>query len=68
MNRQQHIKYIVKTINLLSLEGKYIVAKILLFKEIDIKQSNNGVYCLLDKIDDTTMHEVYNFIYARLKP
>ena len=47
-------KFIIDNINILSLENKQTVAKILLFKDIDLQQSNNGAYCFIDKIDERT--------------
>ena len=62
MTRKVKCKFIVSNINKLSFDTKNTVVKMLLFRDIDVKQSNNGVYCLLDNIDDDMLDIIYNFI------
>ena len=52
-------QYIIKNINLLSIEEKYTVCKILIFRDVLLLQSNNGVYTFIDNIDEHTLNELY---------
>ena len=65
MNRKTCSEFILKNINNLSLNDKYTIAKILMFREFDLKQSNNGAYIRLDRIDDCTLCDIYDFIKYR---
>ena len=65
MNRKTCSDFIVKHINLLSLNDKYTIARILMFRECDLKQSNNGAYILLDRIDDRALRDIYEFVRSR---
>ena len=65
MNRKTCSDFIVKHISLLSLNDKHTIARILMFRECDLKQSNNGAYILLDHIDDRTLHDIYEFVKSR---
>ena len=62
MNRKTCSKFVLKHINLLSLNNKYTIAKILMFREFDLKQTNNGAYITVDQIDDRTLYDIYDFI------
>ena len=66
MTRKVKYKYIVNNINQLSYDHKYTIVKMLLFRNIDVKQSNNGAYCMLDNIDDDMLDIIYNFIKLKL--
>lgn len=57
--------FIVKHINLVSLNDKYTIARILMFRECALKQNNNGAYILLDHIDDSTLRDIYEFLKSR---
>lgn len=59
-------QYIAKHINILNIEDRYTVAKILLFRDCKLLQSNNGAYIHLQDIDEETMEEVYNFLKTKL--
>ena len=51
-------QYIAKNINSLSLSDRYIVAKILYFKDYNLIQSNNGVYIHLKDIEEETINHI----------
>ena len=59
-------QYIIKHINLLSIEERYTVCKILMFRNIPLQQSNNGVYVFIHNIDENTLNEVYIFLKTKL--
>jgi len=59
-------QYIAKHINILNIDDRYTVAKILLFRDCKLLQSNNGAYIHLQDIDEETMEEVYNFLKTKL--
>ena len=59
-------QYIIKNINLLSIEERYTVCKILIFRDVPLQQSNNGVYAFTHNIDENTLNEVYIFLKTRL--
>ena len=65
MNRKTCSEFILKNINNLSLNDKHAIARILMFRECDLKQSNNGAYIRLDRIDDRTLCDIYDFIKYR---
>ncbi len=65
MNRKTCSEFILKNINNLSLNDKHAIARILMFRECDLKQSNNGAYIMLDRIDDRTLCDIYDFIKYR---
>ena len=59
-------QYIINNINLLSIEERYSVSKILNFRDVPLKQSNNGVYTFIKDIDENTLNEVYIFLKTKL--
>jgi hypothetical protein len=59
-------QYIAKHINILNIDDRYTVAKILLFRDCKLLQSNNGAYIHLKDIDEETMEEIYNFLKTKL--
>jgi hypothetical protein len=59
-------QYIAKQINNVNIDDRYTVAKILLFRDCKLLQSNNGAYIYLKDIDEETMEEVYNFLKTKL--
>ena len=52
-------QYIINNINLLSIEERYTVSKILNFRDVSLTQTNNGVYTFIEDIDENTLNEVY---------
>ncbi len=59
-------QYVVKHINILNIEDRYTVAKILLFRDCKLLQSNNGAYVHLGDIDEETMEEIYKLLKTKL--
>ena len=59
-------QYVVKHINILNIEDRYTVAKILLFRDCKLLQSNNAAYIHLKDIDEETVEEIYNFLKTKL--
>jgi hypothetical protein len=59
-------QYIAKHINILNIDDRYTVAKILLFRDCKLLQSNNGAYIHLKDIDEETVEEIYNFLKTKL--
>jgi len=59
-------QYIAKQINNISIDDRYTVAKILLFRDCKLLQSNNGAYIHLKDIDEETIEEIYNFLKTKL--
>lgn len=59
-------QYIINNINLLSIEERYSVSKILNFRDVPLKQTNNGVYVFIKDIDENTLNEVYIFLKTKL--
>ena len=52
---------IAKHINMLSIENRYTVAKMLLFRDCKLLQSHSGAYIQLKDIYEITLNEIYNF-------
>ena len=59
-------QYIATHINILYIDDRYTVAKILLFRDCTLLQSNNGAYIHLGDIDEETVEEIYNFLKTKL--
>ena len=59
-------QYIAKHINNVSIDDRYTVAKILLFRDCTLVQSNNGAYIHLKYIDEETINANYNFLKSKL--
>ena len=59
-------QYIINNINLLSIEERYSVSKILNFRDVPLKQTNNGVYTFIKDIDENTLNEVYICLKTKL--
>ena len=61
------IGFIVKKINILNLTKREHITKILLAYEIDVKQTNNGVYCMIDAMSDELINTIYDYLLVNLK-
>ena len=59
-------KYIIQNINNLQIEDRCTVAKILQFRDINLKQSNNGTYIRIEYIDEKTIDYIYYFMKHKL--
>ena len=59
-------QYIINNINLLLIEERDSVSKILNFRDVPLKQTNNGVYTFIKDIDENTLNEVYIFLKTKL--
>ena len=66
-NNKFKIEFIISKINILDLHKKEHIAKILLAYEIDVKQTNNGIYCMIDTLPDELLNIVYDFLLVNLK-
>ena len=66
-NKKFKIEFIIRKINILDLHKKEHIAKILLAYEIDVKQTNNGIYCMIDTLPDELLNIVYDFLLVNLK-
>ena len=61
MNRE--IKYIADNINKLSLQERYDICKLIYFYNDDIlKQTNNGVWCHFNNLDNELILKVYESV------
>ena len=59
-------QYISKQINNISIDDRYTVAKILLFRDCKPLQSINGAYINLKDIDEEIIDFIYNFLKTKL--
>ena len=59
-------QYVIKQINNVSLDDRYTVSKILMFRDYKLIQSNNGAYIHIKEIDEETLNEIYNFLKTKL--
>ena len=60
------IKYILKHINILSMDNKYTVARILMFRGYDLRQIGNGVYIDIDSVVSNTISDIYQFMKSKV--
>ena len=61
-------QYVAKQIVNISIADRYVIAKWLLHKNLDLKQTNNGAVIHLIDIDDDTMNDIYELINSKLTP
>ena len=66
-SRERRCQFIVRKINILDLNKREHITKILLAYEVDVRQTNNGVYCLLDALSDEVIDTVYDYLLINLK-
>jgi hypothetical protein len=66
-NNKFKIDFIIRKINILDLNKREHIAKILLAYEIDVKQTNNGVYCMMDALSDELINTIYDYLLVNLK-
>ena len=60
-------EFIVRKINILNMEYKCQLCKVLLTMGVDVKQTNNGVYCFFDDMEERLIHFIYDFVKMNLK-
>ena len=59
-------KYINKYINILEINHKYDLVKLLLFQNIKFAQTCNGVYTEYNKLSNEIIDIIYNFINTHI--
>ena len=60
-------RQILKGIQTLDLDKKEHICKILLTDEVNVKQTNNGAYCLFNETSDELLDIIYQYIVTNLK-
>ena len=60
-------EFITRNVNVLDMNNKNRLCKMLLIMGIDLKQTNNGVYCFFDALEDRMLNFVYDFVKVNLK-
>ena len=60
-------EFIVRKINILNMEYKNQLCKFLLTMGVDVKQTNNGVYCFFDDMEERLVNFIYDFVKVNLK-
>ena len=61
------IEVICRKINILDLDKREHVCKILLAYEITPKQTNNGVWCKTEELSNEVIDVIYDYILLNLK-
>ena len=64
---QSEMKFILKHLNLLPLDDRYTLAKILTFKDYKLSQSNNGAYIMIKDLESTIIHDMLCFVQQTFK-
>ena len=59
-------QYIIKQINSLSQPDRETVCRIVAFRGYELRQSNNGAYIHINKIDENTLNEMSSFFKYKL--
>ena len=59
---QKKISFITKNINMVDKEKKEHICKILLTYNINLVQSNNGVYCYFCDLNNDTIDIIYHYL------
>lgn len=62
INKEYKLRYILKNINVLDINKKKHICKILLTYNVNVKQHNNGVYCEISELNN----DIINFIYDNI--
>ena len=60
-------EFIVRKVNILDMDLKNQLCKVLLTMDIDVKQTNNGVYCCFDDMEERLLNFIYDFVKVNLK-
>ena len=60
-------EFIVRKINILNMEYKSQLCKVLLTMGVDVTQTNNGVYCFFDDMEERLINFIYDFVKVNLK-
>ena len=66
MDRQDRVELIVRKINVLDICKREHVVKMLLAYEVVPKQTNNGVYCVVEQLSDEIIEVVYDYLLINL--
>ena len=67
MERQDRVELIVRKINILDMCKREHVVKMLLAYEVVPKQTDNGVYCIVEQLSDEIIEVVYDYLLINLK-
>ena len=67
MERIDKLKFIDKYINLLDIDKKEYICKILITYNIMIYQSNNGIYCNNKDLNNDIINKIYDYIKIYIK-
>ena len=59
-------QFIIKIINVLDLEHRYAISRILAFRQLSLIQNGNGAYIMIKDIDAETLDEIYVFLKNKL--
>ena len=55
-------QYFIKQINNISQADRETVCRIVAYRGYELRQSNNGAYIHINKIDENTLNEIYDFL------
>ena len=61
------IEFIRRKINILDLDKREHICKILLTYEVTPRQTNNGVWCKIEKLSNEVIDVIYDYILLNLK-
>ena len=61
------IEFICRKINILDIDKREHICKILLAYEITPNQTNNGVWCKTEDLSDELIDIIYDFLLTNLK-
>ena len=67
MERQDRVELIVRKINILDMCKREHIVKMLLAYEVVPKQTDNGVYCIVEQLSDEIIEVVYDYLLINLK-
>jgi hypothetical protein len=61
------IEFICRKINILDMDKREHICKILLAYEIIPKQTNNGAWCRMDELSNEVIDTIYDYLVTNLK-
>ena len=68
MDRDYHkIEFICRKINILDMDKREHICKILLAYEVIPKQTNNGVWCRIEELNAEIIDTIYDYLIVSLR-
>lgn len=64
---QKKITFISKNINIIDTNKKEYICRLLLYYNVHLTQTNNGVYCYYSDLNENIINSIYNYMSRELE-